>query len=94
MPVPSTTLLTLWPVGPAATIAGLQAPAQSPDWSFHLRDLGFVPGEAVRVLRRAALGGDPMVVRVGSSTYALRQAEAACVQVHPPVSARAAPGLR
>ena len=26
-------------------------------------------------------GGDPLVVRVGASTYALRRAEAACVQV-------------
>jgi ferrous iron transport protein A len=74
-------LLANWPVGPATTIADLQAPAHSPEWLIHLRDLGFVPGEAVRVLRRAALGGDPLVVRVGGSTYALRHAEAACVRL-------------
>ena len=28
-----------------------------------------------------ALGGDPLVVRVGTSTFALRTAEAACVEV-------------
>ena len=33
------------------------------------------------VMTRALPGGDPLVVRVGSSTFALRRVEAACVQV-------------
>ncbi len=48
-----------------------------------LADLGFVPGEYVRVVARGALGGEPLAVRVGRSTFALRRHEAACVQVLP-----------
>ena len=46
-------------------------------------DLGFVPGEYVRIVARGALGGEPLAVRVGRSTFALRRHEAACVQVLP-----------
>jgi ferrous iron transport protein A len=55
-------------------------PAQ-PGWARQLADIGFVIGEPVCVLRRGALGGDPLVVRIGCSTFALRRAEAACVEV-------------
>ena len=48
-----------------------------------LADLGFVPGEYVRVVARGALGGEPLAVRVGRSTFALRRHEAACIQVLP-----------
>lgn len=48
-----------------------------------LADLGFVPGEYVRVVARGALGGEPLAIRVGRSTFALRRHEAACVQVLP-----------
>ena len=40
-----------------------------------------LPGEQVTVTARSLWGGDPMVVRVGQSTFALRRAEAACVRV-------------
>lgn len=48
-----------------------------------LADLGFVPGEYVRVVARGAIGGEPLAVRVGRSTFALRRHEAACIQVLP-----------
>jgi ferrous iron transport protein A len=70
-----------WPPGRPARVAVLQVPAARDDWHRALHDLGFVPGEEVQVMRRARPGGDPLVVRVGSSTYALRRAEAACVHV-------------
>jgi ferrous iron transport protein A len=44
--------------------------------------LGFLPGERVRVLARA-LFGDPIAVRLGSGTFALRRFEADCIQVDP-----------
>jgi ferrous iron transport protein A len=78
-PVP----LDAWPLDQAARVAALQAPAGCGDWLRALDDLGFVPGELVQVMRRAPPGGDPLVVRVGSSTYALRRAEAACIHVRP-----------
>jgi ferrous iron transport protein A len=47
----------------------------------HLKDLGFLPGELVILKKRALPGGDPIVVRIGSSNFALRRAEAACVLI-------------
>lgn len=46
-----------------------------------LRDLGFTAGARCEVMARMWLGGDPLVVRVGGSTFALRRAEAAAVRV-------------
>jgi ferrous iron transport protein A len=57
------------------------AAGQPAERARQLADLGFVPGEYVTVLARAWPGGDPLVVRVGQSRFALRRAEAACVQV-------------
>jgi ferrous iron transport protein A len=46
-----------------------------------LRDLGFIAGARCEILARMWLGGDPLVVRIGGSTFALRRAEAAAVRV-------------
>jgi Fe2+ transport system protein FeoA len=46
-----------------------------------LRDLGFVAGARCEVIARMWPAGDPLVVRVGGSTFALRRAEAAAVRV-------------
>jgi ferrous iron transport protein A len=35
------------------------------------------------VMARGFPGGDPLVVRIGQSTFALRCAEAACVEIEP-----------
>jgi ferrous iron transport protein A len=57
------------------------------DWPQRLEEVGFLPGERVIVIARGKPGNDPLAVRVGHSTFALRRAEAACVQVRPwPVS--------
>ncbi|AQU87751.1 ferrous iron transport protein A [Komagataeibacter nataicola] len=47
-----------------------------------LRELGFVPGEAVRIVATAPLGGDPLAVRIGFTRFALRRTEAQRVRVH------------
>jgi ferrous iron transport protein A len=70
-------------IGEAMTVQRVDAPAQSPEWSHWLEEIGFVTGEEVRLMARAIPGGDPMVVRVGQSTFALRRAEAACISVAP-----------
>jgi ferrous iron transport protein A len=54
-----------------------------PERARQLEELGFFPGEAVMVMARGLLGADPIVVRIGQSTFALRRAEAACVRVEP-----------
>ena len=46
-----------------------------------LRDLGFVSGEVVRLIARSPLGGDPLLVQVGSTRFALRCNEAKRVRV-------------
>ncbi|MEK8086763.1 FeoA family protein [Aquabacterium sp. A3] len=66
-----------------ATVAAVTPPAHSPEWARWLEEIGFIPGERVQIMNRARPGGDPLVVRVGDSTFALRQAEAACILVTP-----------
>ncbi|MHB1214864.1 MAG: FeoA family protein [Thiobacillus sp.] len=61
----------------------VNAPAHAPEWQDWLQEIGFIAGERVMVMARAQPGGDPLVVRVGSSTFALRIAEAACVEITP-----------
>lgn len=46
-----------------------------------LRDLGFVSGEAVCIVAQGPWGGDPILVLVGSTRFALRRAEAGRVVV-------------
>lgn len=62
------------------------APAHAPEWLRWLEDIGFVAGERVALLARAQPGGDPLVVRIGQSTFALRCAEALCVHVATPIT--------
>jgi ferrous iron transport protein A len=69
------------PTDQPACVRVVKAHPSQAEWARQLADIGFVPGEPVCVLRRAALGGDPMVVRIGTSTFALRRAEAACIEV-------------
>ena len=68
-------------VGQLYRISEVQASALMPDCDRHLNELGFLVGEQVMVLRRAMPGADPLVVRIGMSTFALRAAEAALVGV-------------
>ena len=46
-----------------------------------LMELGFVPGEPVRLLATGPLGGEPLLVQVGYTRFALRRAEAARIEV-------------
>jgi len=51
------------------------------DLARRLMEIGFVPGESLRVLRRGFPGGEPIAVRIGQSTFALRRFEAALISV-------------
>jgi ferrous iron transport protein A len=73
--------LALAAIGQAHRVKALQAPAHAPEWKQMLEELGFVAGEHVAVLARAMPGADPLVVRIGQSTFALRRAEAECVEL-------------
>lgn len=70
-------------IGETLAVMNVQAPAVAPEWGRWLEEIGFIAGEHVRLMARGLPGGDPLVVRVGQSTFALRRAEAACVGVIP-----------
>ena len=48
-----------------------------------LLEIGFVPGEVVRVVALGPGGGEPIAVRVGGTMFALRRHEAEHILVHP-----------
>lgn len=65
----------------AYQISEISAPPGAGPWKSQLEDIGFLPGEHVAVMARGMPGNDPLVVRIGLSTFALRTAEASCVYV-------------
>jgi len=46
-----------------------------------LLELGFVPGEPLEIVQEVWPGGDPIAVRLGSTTFALRRREAQAILV-------------
>ena len=83
---PADLTLATAPVGRPFTVRKVTAAEHAPDWPSQLADIGFLPGERVAVMARGMPGNDPLVVRIGMSTFALRAAEAACVQIEPVVA--------
>lgn len=71
------------PMRQAFQVVEVIPPVGQHDWAERLAEIGFLAGEQVQVLSRGVSGGDPLAVRVGTSTFALRRAEAACVRVAP-----------
>jgi ferrous iron transport protein A len=71
--------------GARGTVCGVCASSPDLDAAMlrRLADLGFIAGEPVQVLRRGPGGRDPLAVRVGDTLFALRRAEARCIQVEP-----------
>ncbi|HWP12114.1 MAG TPA: FeoA family protein [Ramlibacter sp.] len=78
-----TLLLSSLRPGDAATVAGVLPPAQAQDHELALRliEIGFLPGERVRVVARGQPGDEPIAVRLGNTTFALRRFEAAFVSL-------------
>ena len=75
--------LDTWPLHTDALVTGFQTPTNADDEHTLLRllEIGFLPGEPVRLMACGPTGRDPLAVRVGQSTFALRRHEAALVQV-------------
>lgn len=71
------------PVGRPFVVHEVVYPEADAQWPQRLEEIGFLPGERVLVLRRGLPGGEPLAVRIGHSTFALRRNEASCVQVRP-----------
>ena len=75
--------LAALPTGRLAFVQSVDAGAgETQSLARRLAEIGFLPGEQVTVLTRAT-GGFPLLVRVGTSTFALRRHEAAAVRVQP-----------
>jgi len=62
-------------------VTGIHVPEGAPQIKGQLEDIGFLPGEPVEVLRKGLLGKGPYLIRVGSSTFALRKSEACMITV-------------
>lgn len=55
------------------------------DLARRLMELGFVPGERIRMLKRGMPGGEPLAIKVGNATFALRRFEAARISIEPSI---------
>jgi ferrous iron transport protein A len=73
------------PIGAEARVVSVSDPNSnaSDDLGRRLAELGFLPGEKLRIVARGFLGREPIAVRIGTGTFALRLFEAACVRVSP-----------
>jgi ferrous iron transport protein A len=83
----TTVALTELATGQRGVIARVQASGELVDAATvqRLNELGFLPGEPVRVVQRGPGGREPIAVQVGDTLFALRFVEAHCVDVQPEV---------
>ncbi|HTJ97499.1 MAG TPA: FeoA family protein [Rhodocyclaceae bacterium] len=67
----------------AATITQVMTPANPDEHHLVLRliEIGFLPGESLRVVAHGHPGHEPIAVRLGHTTFALRRHEAAFIRV-------------
>lgn len=70
--------------GAQASVAHVSLGKAREDQELALRliEIGFLPGERLRVIARGQPGDEPIAVRLGQTTFALRKFEAAFVSVH------------
>ena len=69
--------------GVTATVAAIGSSATEQDRELVLRliEIGFVPGETLRVTTHGQPGNEPIAVRLGGTTFALRRLEAGYIRV-------------
>ena len=88
--MPSTRLIERLSPGEVATIAAIDRDGLDPLTAQRLHELGFDEGVDVELLHLAPFGGDPLAVRVGNMTVALRRAMARLIEIEPQHIATAA----
>ncbi|MGR2827240.1 ferrous iron transport protein A [Acinetobacter sp. 1124_18A] len=49
--------------------------------AIRLESLGFVPGTRVEVITKGIFGGDPILIQIGFTRFALRKAEADKIEI-------------
>jgi ferrous iron transport protein A len=67
--------------GSVANVLGVDSRSSGDVIAQRLLDLGFVRGESVRCISLAPFGGDPILVQIGYTRFALRKSEAQRVQI-------------
>lgn len=69
--------------GDCATVTGLATVVGEDKIAMRMRllELGFAPGEQIRVIAESFPRRDPMAVRVGNTTFALRRHEASMIHI-------------
>ena len=82
-PAPAALRLDQLPDNQWATVLDVARPDSAEDRELVLRltEIGFVPGEAVRIVASGVPGREPIAVRLGHTTFALRRHEAAFIHV-------------
>jgi|LakMenE01Jun11ns_1017448.scaffolds.fasta_scaffold9496506_2 ferrous iron transport protein A len=81
---PAARILADLTVGESGAVAGIEGTGAL---SRRLLEIGFYPGARVEVVAVQWPGDDPLAVRVGGATFALRRREAALVRLADPVGA-------
>ncbi len=79
--MPHTRLIERLAPGEIATIAAIDRAGLDPLTAQRLHELGFDEGVDVELLHRAPFGGDPLAVRVGNMTVALRKSMARLIEI-------------
>ena len=73
-----------------ATVTGIDWPRLSKGDARRLRNLGLDEGVKIEALHGAPFGGDPLAIRVGRMTIAMRRAQAQAIWVQETVLGKAA----
>lgn len=66
---------------PARVVDLASSEGEDENLLLRLMEIGFLPGECVRIVATGFPGPDPLAVRIGQATFALRRHEAAQVLV-------------
>ena len=75
--------LDLLEVGTAARVVAIDWPSLDPAEANRLRHFGFDDGVIVETLHLGPFGRDPIAIRVGRMTVAIRRAHARAIRVTP-----------
>ena len=75
--------LTDLKLGETAMITTILNLCENDPLAHRLKNLGFVPGETVKLLAQASIWRDPILVSIGFTRFALRRSEAMRVAISP-----------
>jgi ferrous iron transport protein A len=80
---PGSRRLSDLPLGVPARVSHVEDRSAADRIAARLRDLGFVKDEPVKIVAAGPIGGDPLLVQIGFTRFALRHGEAHRILVDP-----------